>query len=149
MTRANQAGSRPKASDVKACGLLRRLLVMMYDTLVVIAIMMLATGLVLMLGLGNFTAGKDPLYTLYLIAVWFLYLAWCWRHGGMTLGMRAWSVRLVTGRGTRPSWAQCLSRFLVSLFSAAFIGLGFAWSLWDRERRTWHDLVSRSRLIRS
>ena len=130
------------------CGLLRRLLVMTYDALAVVALMMLATGLLLALRLGNHTAGRDPLYTLYLAAVWFLYLAWCWRHGGMTLGMRAWKVRLVTEDGQPPGWLQCLSRFSVSLVSAALVGLGFAWALLDPDRRTWHDRLSRSRLVR-
>ena len=130
------------------CGLLRRLLVMMYDALVIIVLLMSATGIVMVLQLGNPTAGKDPLYTLYLACVWFLYVAWCWRRGGMTLGMRAWRVRLVTQQGKPISWRQCAARFLGGFVSAVPLGLGYLWSLVDRERLAWHDRLSGTRLVR-
>ena len=48
----------------------------------------------MLVGFEKATALKDWAYTLYLLVVWFLYLAWCWRKGGMTVGMRAWRVRI-------------------------------------------------------
>lgn len=130
------------------CKLLRRLAVMVYDSLVVIALLLLATALALLAGFDQVTAGRDPLFTLYLFAVWFLYLAWFWHRGGMTVGMRTWHVVIKREDGRSPGWGQCLVRFLVSLVSAACVGLGFAWSLFERENRTWHDLASRTRLVR-
>lgn len=130
------------------CGLLRRFLVMLYDAMVVIALLMIAAALVILLPLGNFTAGKDPGYTLYLLSIWFLYLAWCWRHGGMTLGMRAWRVVLLTESGQPADWKLCILRFVGSLLSALPLGAGFAWSLFDEQQRAWHDRLSRSRLVR-
>ena len=132
-----------------ACGLARRMLVMLYDALVILALMMLATGLVLWIHPATLTAGKDFWYTLYLLAVWFLYLAWCWQHGGVTLGMRAWRVRLVTDNLQPMSWAQSGLRFVASLISALPLGAGFLWSLCDRDKRAWHDRWSRSRLCRT
>ena len=92
-------------------------------------------------------AGRDPLYTIYLAAAWFGYLGWCWRRG-MTLGMRAWGVRLVSEPGGRPTWGRCLVRFAVSLLSAASAGAGFWWALFDPGRRTWHDRASATALRR-
>lgn len=134
------------ASSTAPCGLLRRFLVMLYDAIVIVALLMFAA--VLLLPLGNFTAGKDPMYTVYLLSVWFLYLAWCWRHGGMTLGMRAWQVVLATDSGKPADWKLCLLRFAASLLSALPLGAGFAWSVFDRQQRAWHDRLSRSRLVR-
>jgi uncharacterized RDD family membrane protein YckC len=131
-----------------ACGLTRRLLVMLYDALVVVALMMLATGIVLWIHPATLTAGRDFWYTLYLLAVWFLYLAWCWQHGGVTLGMRAWRVQLVTDNLQPMSWAQSGLRFVTSFISGLPLGAGFLWSLRDRENRAWHDHWSRSRLCR-
>lgn len=130
------------------CNLPRRLAVMLYDSLVVIAILLLATALALLAGFDQVTAGKDPLFTLYLLAMWFLYLAWFWHRGGMTVGMRTWQISIEQKDGQRPGWGQCLLRFLVSLVSAACFGLGFAWSLFDVQNRTWHDLASNTRLVR-
>jgi uncharacterized RDD family membrane protein YckC len=131
------------------CGLLRRLLVMLYDGLVVIAILMLATAVAMLLGMENRIAGKDPLYTLGLLLVWFAYLGWCWSRGGMTMGMRAWKVRIETDAGARPGWGLCAIRFLVSWLSAAVAGAGFAWSLFRSDRKTWHDLASKTRLLQA
>jgi uncharacterized RDD family membrane protein YckC len=130
------------------CGLLRRLAIIVYDGLVVIALLMLATMLAMLAGLGGRTAMKDPVYTAYLFAVWFLYLAWCWHKGGMTVGMRAWRVKIVDRDGGKPGWGASAIRFPVSLVSAAIAGLGFLWSLADPGKRTWHDILSGTRLVR-
>lgn len=122
---------------------------MVYDAIAVITLMMAVTAVALFTPLANQTALKDPLPTLLLMTIWFLYLAWCWRRGGLTLGMRAWRVRLVFDGGTVPGWGRCLVRFAVSLVSAAAVGAGFFWSLFDKRRRTWHDLASGSVLLRT
>ena len=124
------------------------MLVMLYDAFVVITLLLLATALALLAGSGQVIAGRDPLFTLYLLLAWFFYLSWCWRNGGMTVGMRAWKVTVVSDRGEKPGWGQCVLRFLVSLGSAACLGIGFAWSLFEPRKRTWHDLASRPRLVK-
>ncbi len=129
------------------CSLLRRLLVMLYDSVIIIALLILATALAMLAGTGNHTAMQDPLYTAYLFLVWFAYLVWCWHKGGMTLGMRAWHVCISNEAGQRPDWKWCAVRFLVAILSMALAGVGFLWSLFDSEKRTWHDKVSRTRLL--
>lgn len=137
----------PHRNDRQACGLFRLLLVMTYDGVILLGLLIIGAALASPLDSGNQRALRDPVFTLYLAGIWFAYLAVCWRHGGMTLGMRAWRVRLYSAKG-RPDWAQCALRFGVSLLSAASAGLGFAWILVDREKRSWHDLASNTRLVR-
>lgn len=137
-----------KQSSDNACGLLRLLAIIIYDIAIVISILMLATMLAMIAGFGGRTALKDPLYTTYLVSIWYLYLAWCWHKGGMTVGMRAWRVRIEDEHGNRPGWAKCTIRYLVSLLSAAAAGIGFAWVLFDSGKRTWHDILSGTRLYR-
>lgn len=120
---------------------------MLYDGAVVIALCMLAALIPVLAGFQNRTAAHDPGYTLYLLAVWFVYLGWCWTRGGMTLGMRAWNLRIQSESGELPGWGQSIIRFLVSLLSAAALGLGFAWSLFDNKKRCWHDIASRTSLV--
>ncbi len=138
----------PKLSGTP-CGLIRRLLIMLYDGLIIVALLMLATAISMLAGTGNYTAMQDLLYTGYLVLVWFTYLVWCWHKGGMTLGMRAWHVYIADETGGRPGWRWCAIRFLTSILSAALAGLGFFCSLIDSDKRTWHDKVSRTRLLRS
>lgn len=134
--------------NARPCGLGRRLLVMAYDAAAIVALLMLVTALTMLAGLRELSAVRDPLYAAGLLSTWFFYLGWCWRHGGMTLGMRAWKVRLVRLRGGSPGWGACLLRFAVSLLSATAAGLGFLWSLFDPQRRCWHDIASGTRLLR-
>ena len=130
------------------CSLLRRVLVIIYDAVVVIALLLMATAIAMLLGMANHTAAKDPLFTAYLFLVWFLYLGWCWNRGGMTLGMRAWRVCIKDESGNHPAWGRCAVRFLLAFISAAVAGLGFFWSLFEADRRTWHDMASGTRLLR-
>ena len=121
---------------------------MVYDFFIVISLLMLATMLSMFAGFGDRTAMQDPVYTAYLLSIWFFYLTWCWHKGGMTVGMRAWRVKIEDENGNRPGWGKSTIRFLTALLSAAAIGIGFAWSLVDSRKRTWHDLLSGTRLVR-
>ncbi len=137
----------PNSQTDLSCGLIRQLLVMLYDAVIVVAILMIAGALALQLPFSHQTAGKDPAYTLYLLCAWFLYLAWCWRNGGMTLGMRAWRVGLINDRGGQPAWWQCGLRFGTAWLSAAAVGMGYWWKLFDRQHLSWHDRLSQTRLV--
>jgi uncharacterized RDD family membrane protein YckC len=130
------------------CGFFRRLAIIVYDLAIVISILMLATMLAMLTGFGDRTAIKDPAYTAYLFSIWFIYLAWCWQKGGMTVGMRAWRVQIVDENGNRPGWGKSTIRFLAALASTALAGIGFFWALVDSRKRTWHDILSGTRLIK-
>jgi len=121
---------------------------MLYDSVAVVALMMAATALAMLAGFRELDVLQDPLYALYLFVTWFGYLGWCWHRGGMTLGMRAWRVRIETSNGGMPGWGTCLARFLLSLLSAGAGGLGFLWSLFDRRQQCWHDRWTHTRLVR-
>jgi len=122
--------------------------IIVYDSVIVISLLILATLLAMLAGFGGRTAMEDPVFTAYLFSVWFVYQAWCWRQGGMTVGMRAWRVRIEDEKGNKPGWGKSTIRFFVSLLSAAAAGLGFLWGLVDARDRTWHDILSGTRLVR-
>ena len=121
---------------------------MVYDFAIVISLLMLATLLAMLVGFSDRMAMKDPVYTAFLLSIWFFYLAWCWHKGGMTVGMRAWRVTIEDESGNRPGWGRSTIRFLASLLSTAAAGIGFLWALGDSRNRTWHDILSGTRLVR-
>jgi len=130
---------------VSGCPLWRRLAAMSYDALLVTGLLMVAAAIVVIPSGTGIRAGH-PAFQLYLLVAWWLYFAVCWRSGGQTLGMRAWRIRLVAD--TPPfGWGDSAIRFIAAIFSALALGLGFAWSLIDPKRLTWHDRLSNSRLI--
>ena len=84
--------------------------------------------------------------TLLLIAA-FLYFALSWRRGGQTLGMRAWKIRVLTGDGRPMTWPTATLRFAVALLSVGVALIGVLWMLVDPQRRMWHDMASRTRMV--
>jgi uncharacterized RDD family membrane protein YckC len=128
--------------------LVRRLAAILYDATIVFALLMLAALLAMLIGVGQKTAFRDPGFTLYLLSVWYVYIAWCWHQGGMTVGMRAWRIRIEDELGDKPSWGRTIVRFLASLLSAGLLGAGFLWSLVDSRKRTLHDIISGTCLVR-
>jgi len=131
------------------CRLPRRLLAMLYDAVVLLGLLMLAAAVALPFGDADKHAFQDFWFTLWLLAVCFAYLGVCWRYAGMTVGMRAWRIRLVSADEQLISWPRCFLRFLVGLFSLGAFGLGILWALVDSRHRGWHDLAARTLLIKS
>lgn len=129
-----------------------RLLAMVYDLLPLAALWMATSAVMLLLRGGvRVTPGSAAAMVEFvlLLAVTFAYLGLSWRRGGQTLGMRAWRLRLVNVDGSSPvPWRALVLRYLVAMVSLAAVGLGFAWSLFEPNRRTWHDLASGTVLVR-
>ena len=122
---------------------------MLYDAVIMLALLIVATAIALPFGDINKVALHDFWFTLWLFVVCFFYLAACWRYGGMTMGMRAWRVKLMSADEQVISWPRCLLRFLVGLVSLGAFGLGILWALVDSRNRGWHDLAARTLLIKT
>ena len=130
------------------CPMSRRLLVMFYDAIILLGLLMLASAAALPFGDVNKVAFHDFWFTLWLLLVCFTYLGSCWRYGGMTVGMRAWKIRLISSNEQLITWPMCLLRFLVGLISLSVFGLGILWAMVDQKNRTWYDLATHTLLIK-
>lgn len=128
-------------------GLGRRLAAIGYDAFLLAAILFAATAVLLPFTGGEAISPDNGLYSLYLIVVSFAYFGWFWTHGGQTLGMRTWSLRLVGAGGNAANWLQALSRFAGACLSWLALGAGFLWLLVDRDRLTWHDRLSGTKIV--
>ncbi len=128
-------------------GLLRRLAAILYDGLLLLAVLFIAGALALSFTGGEAVKAGNPLFTTYLFFVSFFFFAWFWTHGGQTLGMRAWRLRVQQRNGDPITLWQALLRFLVAIPSWLLLGLGFLWSLLDKEKMTWHDRYSMTVMV--
>jgi uncharacterized RDD family membrane protein YckC len=141
-------------SSQQSAGLIKRLLAIIYDSLLIAALLFIAEILPLALNHGEAVSRDNGwlmfylLHPLYLLVVCFLFLGWFWTHGGQTLGMKTWKLKIVTLNNTEISWLQAATRFLAALLSWACCGLGFIWIVFNKEKRSWHDLASDTRVIR-
>jgi uncharacterized RDD family membrane protein YckC len=124
-----------------------------YDFLILLAIWMFAAALVLLAFKGEVdVAHQPPLYhavlqtTLFTLTTMYFVTSWC--RGGQTVGMRAWRVRVVDENGQLPTLKSALLRYFTAIGSWFALGAGFLWSLIDQRRRGWHDIASKTLLVR-
>jgi uncharacterized RDD family membrane protein YckC len=135
-----------------SAGLLRRFGAMLYDLLLVVALLFIVTALFL-----PFTGGEaitpdrsvavERIYqaVLLLVVVLFFSLFWTWR--GQTVGMLAWRLRVERSDGTLLTWRDALLRLGGACVSIAALGLGYFWIWFDRDRLAWHDRWSGTRVV--
>jgi uncharacterized RDD family membrane protein YckC len=133
-------------------GLLRRLGALLYDSLLLLAIFMIATALLLPLTGGEAIAsGSHPLlellYRLVLLGLVVLFYGAFWTRRGQTLGMAAWHLRVERVDGALLTWGDTVRRLAAAALSLLPVGLGFLWILLDPQQRAWHDRLSRTRVI--
>ena len=156
---------------MQTVGLFKRLVVMVYDGLLLMAVVAFTSAIVMAiyLALAPESLFIDPatldnpkivklsdtgrligniLFSLNALVVSFLFYGWFWTHGGQTLGMKAWSLYLIKPDGKFVDWRLALKRYLASLLSLAVFGLGFTWILLNRRRMAWHDLLTNTQIVR-
>jgi len=145
---------RADLSHAAVPGLFRRLAAILYDSVLVLALMAAAFTLIylpLALGLGLEDLRQYPLYK-HAMSAWMLFVGvgfhlWFWTHGGQTLGMRAWRMRLFSADGSPVTLKQAVIRYAMAVLSLAAGGLGFLWILWQPDKLAWHDMASNTRLV--
>lgn len=139
----------PPPPSAESAGLFRRLAAMVYDAFLLLALWFLSTAVLVALNGGE---ALPPLMA-QLILLPFIFIvsctfySWFWIHSGQTLGMKTWKIRLVSEQGKAVDLKQSLLRILAALLSISCLGLGYIWLLFDKRRCTWHDHLSRTRVI--
>ena len=128
-------------------GLLRRSAAASYDTLLVAAVLMLVTLGLLALRGGESISPGNLLYQLVLIGATGCFFVGFWVHGGQTLGMRAWRLRVEQRSGEPITWKIGTIRFAAAILSIAPIGLGFFWLVIGPGGLTWHDRIAGTRVV--
>lgn len=157
---------------LQAPGLRRRLAAFVYEGVLLFGVLMVA-GLVY----GLVTQQRHALVGLhglqaFLFVVLGLYFSWFWSHGGQTIAMKTWHIRLLTqdGRpvGAMRAWLRYLLSWLwfmpallwawlaglhngAQLGAALLIGV-VAYAALARlspQRQFLHDLLARTRLVQT
>jgi uncharacterized RDD family membrane protein YckC len=159
------------AAAYETVSLARRLGAMVYDGLLLIALLMVAEFLIV----SVFAITEDhPLFMpvrIYAPLLALGFLGWFWtRPAGQTLGMQAWHVRLTRPDDGPVNWRQASIRFVVALAQwcvvlatialylkgwwllalalAAIVVAGLVLAQRHPQRLMLHDIVSATRLVR-
>ncbi len=157
-------------STIKRIGLFKRLLVMIYDGLLLFSLLFFTSAIwVLLLTIiapdswyvdptklqANQIAALSQLgkavilsiVALNVLVMSFFFYGWFWTHGGQTLGMRAWHLYLTKPDGKFIDWPLAAKRYAAALVSWACAGLGFLWVLFHPKRKAWHDLMTDTQIV--
>jgi uncharacterized RDD family membrane protein YckC len=124
-----------------------RLACLFYEALVVLAIVII--GLIIphaLIGVAAGIVAGSRVLLAHLFLMLLFYFAWQWLHGGQTLAMKTWKIRLVSADGGPLRPAQALLRFAVAWPGTLLFGAGFLWAFLDPDGQYLHDRIAGSRL---
>jgi uncharacterized RDD family membrane protein YckC len=132
---------------VNSISLFKRIACMLYESILVFAILFVA-GIAYRAILGDpHTDFEQHLFFTYSWLVSGIYFVYCWVKSGQTLAMKTWHIQLV-GFDAKPiSFEQAIRRYVVASFSLMFFGVGFLWAIFDREGLYLHDRFTGGRLV--
>lgn len=159
----NASSADSESETHERAGFIRRLLAMVYDTLVATAVgmcaaMVMIVTLVVMLKNGaldlqGYAEPADLIQASFgyklLIQTWVgLWIAgfflWFWRRGGQTLGMRAWRLRIYSTVEEPMTWPRLFIRLFASLG-----GLGTLLVLFDfKNKQSLQDRLAKTEVLK-
>jgi uncharacterized RDD family membrane protein YckC len=159
----------PDAPGVVYPSIWRRLAAMVYESLLIAAILV-GAGFAAGGASHRFEGWERWLFQLYLVGILGIYFIWCWRRGGRTPAMSAWRLRLFTSNGARLGLGRAVWRYSLALFAfgtgavslmlmrdharewGTWLALAPAvitvlWALVDGQRQFLHDRMAGTRMV--
>ena len=136
-----------RSENLSPPGVLRRLACMSYEAIILVAVVLL--GLLLpqaLLGALAHRAASATTLWAHFFTLLLVYFCWFWTHGGQTLPMKTWRIRLISADGPAIRPAQALLRYLLCWPSLLFLGVGILWGYLDHDGQFLHDRLAGTRL---
>jgi uncharacterized RDD family membrane protein YckC len=147
------AVSKPAASGA-GVGFGRRFAALLYDSFLLIALLMIFTAISLAFTPGHVAVTPEMgpwwyLYRIGLLAVIGGYYILNWVHSGQTLGMRAWRIKVLQDDGRPMTLRPGLLRFAAGFIAWPPAAAGVLWLYFDPYHAAIHDRLSKTRVIRT
>ena len=153
-----------------APSLRRRLAAFVYEGVLLFGVLMIAGWLFSTLTQQRHALQQRHGLQAFLFIVLGIYFAWFWSHGGQTLAMKTWHIRLERAGGGPVSQPRALARYLASwlwfvpalalawwlgwhssgMVFGALCGGALAYAASSRlrgDRQFWHDVLCGTRLV--
>lgn len=166
----NDTQTRALSDDFPTPTLKSRLLSMVYEGMLLFGVLFIATWL-----FSTLLQQRHALYLRDNLQYWLflvlgIYFCWFWRHGGQTLAMKTWRIRLITRDGQALPWTRAIARYVLAwlwfvpglIAAYALSAQGWMlvlfpvlnWLLWalavflDPDRQFLHDRLAGTRIVR-
>ncbi len=120
---------------------------MFYESLILAAVLFIASFIFHIVFRDTSSILFRPAFQLYLLLVAGVYFTWFWTHGGQTLPMQTWKLRVVSADGQRVRLKQAFARYLFAVIGIFLLGCGILWALFDRDGLFLHDRLAGTRIV--
>ncbi len=127
--------------------LLRRLLSLVYEALLLTAVVLLSGGVATVTAEALGTGYTRMLTQTSLLMLCPAYFLSQWLRSGQTLPMKTWRLRLETRDGRRLNAATALWRLFLAGIGYGAGGITVLWALFDRDRQFMHDRLCGTRIV--
>lgn len=128
-------------------GIARRLASMLYESLVVFAVLLVGFLLPQIVLFAYGLGMSNRMLWLHVLGLLMLYFVWFWMNGGQTLPMKTWKLRLAGANGEALRPLQAILRYLAAWPSILFFGIGLLWALFDKDRQFLHDRIAGTQIV--
>ncbi len=136
---------------MQPAGFLKRILALVYDSLLIGAIVLVLSLLLVFVNEGYPESGSFVSFIQFfiLVATGPAFYSYFWiANKGQTTGMQAWKIKLVTKDGTELNTQKTILRCLISFISFACFGLGYLWILYNKDNLSWSDILTKTKIIK-
>jgi uncharacterized RDD family membrane protein YckC len=140
-------GTRSTVTNTTVATLKRRLISLIYESLILAAVLLAGALPAVMLTRTWEQAAARATLQAWLIILCGCFYVWQWAGAGQTLPMKTWKLRLTAQDGSPVSTTRALLRYVAALASTATLGLGFLWALVDRDGQFLHDRLAGTKLV--
>lgn len=170
MSAGAPASLAPTETPESTPGLWRRLACFFYEGVLLFGVLMIAGYLYSTLTQQRHALQGQHGLQAFLFIVLGIYFVWFWSHGGQTVAMKAWHIRLVDAQGRPVSQRRALVRYLLAwTWFVPALAMAHAWGLGSAgeifrllsagvlvyallaqlhpQRQFWHDAASGTRLV--
>lgn len=134
-------------NNMKSISILRRLASIIYDSLLVFAIL-----IVMSIPFYSFNVEGNNILKLTMQVYFYLvtqyFFVWFWVNSQGTLGMKTWKIKIICEDGNKISYKKAVIRFNSAIFSILIFGLGFLISIFRKDKKCLHDIISKTILVK-
>ena len=137
---------------MQPAGFLKRVLALVYDSLLIGAIVLVLSLLLVFVNGGYPESGSFVSFIQFFILVFAgpIFYSYFWlANKGQTTGMQAWKIQLVTIDETELNIKKTMLRCLISTISFACFGMGYLWILYDKDNLSWSDILTKTKVIKT
>ena len=137
---------------MQPAGFLKRVLALVYDSLLIGAIVLILSLLLVFVNGGYPESGSLVSFIQFFILVFAgpIFYSYFWlANKGQTTGMQAWKIQLVTIDETELNIKKTLLRCLISTISFVCFGLGYFWIFYNKNNLSWSDILTKTKVIKT